>query len=307
MVALPFDVHVEVINWVYRNSQHGSIDRRTLRACSLVCKGWTTPDQRLLFRRIDSSRLYGAKLSKLLKAVRQTSRDPTEWVTNNDDALALLALFPNLNGLFLHAAIGPSTVTRIVNRMQGMALRLQHLSISSTPELIAQFLCLWPDLQSLEISSWPSREPFDVTEFPVPLKAPRSTMVHWSLHSTARWLFEAADTSALRELGVAGVRWDDPLCLGAFSRTPALDNLTSLILGGALPPQAVIDRLVQLEELVFAERPAGLPLLRLVSATRQLSPADQKDLSRACEEMRVDCVLYSNIRMFRRIGDVDWI
>ncbi|KAI0047105.1 hypothetical protein FA95DRAFT_1665557 [Auriscalpium vulgare] len=356
MVALPYDVHFEVIDWVYRNSQHGNIDRRTLRACSLVCKGWTTPAQRLLFRRIGAG-LSLAKRGLLLTAVRQNPLLGTHarffdillfigaesvWAPETDGSLALLALLPNLNGLYLHASIDPSSIVSIVERMRGMNLRLQHLKIGNTPELISPLLRLWPDLQSVDIFNYPSGPPSDLPEPPIPLKVPRSAAIHWGCPLTARWLLEAADTSALRELEVSYVRWDDPLCLGAFNKTRALENLTSLFIGGALPPQAVLNRLVRLETLVFAKRPGeaavvlprtlrhvgyhvtvaddwlvplrclvdalkALPSLGLVTATRELSPTDLAELTRGCQEICVEFVVLSDARMFRRMQNVDWI
>ncbi|KAI0044974.1 hypothetical protein FA95DRAFT_181554 [Auriscalpium vulgare] len=49
---LPFDIHARIIQFVYILSQSHDIDYRTLSACALVCKDWTAPAQRLLFRRI---------------------------------------------------------------------------------------------------------------------------------------------------------------------------------------------------------------------------------------------------------------
>ncbi|KAI0039374.1 hypothetical protein FA95DRAFT_1612613, partial [Auriscalpium vulgare] len=49
---LPFDIHARIIQFIYILSQSHEIDYPTLSACALVCKDWTAPAQRLLFRRI---------------------------------------------------------------------------------------------------------------------------------------------------------------------------------------------------------------------------------------------------------------
>ncbi|KAI0039379.1 hypothetical protein FA95DRAFT_1567206 [Auriscalpium vulgare] len=49
---LPFDIHARIIQFIYILSQSHDVDYATLSACALVCKDWTAPAQRLLFRRI---------------------------------------------------------------------------------------------------------------------------------------------------------------------------------------------------------------------------------------------------------------
>ncbi|KAI0046956.1 hypothetical protein FA95DRAFT_1291786 [Auriscalpium vulgare] len=51
MPVLPHDIHMSVIEAVYRSSQSHFIDYTTLRACALVCRAWAPIAQRLLFRR----------------------------------------------------------------------------------------------------------------------------------------------------------------------------------------------------------------------------------------------------------------
>ncbi|KAI0043284.1 hypothetical protein FA95DRAFT_1609517 [Auriscalpium vulgare] len=327
MVSLPYDVHVEIIAWVYRNSQHVDIDYRTLSACSLVCKEWTAPSLRLLFRNANSRFLRHSHTLLLLNALRENALLGTyvyfikiklsiNSVGDTDNALALLALCPNLETLSVVASSDPSDMTSQMERIRGMGLRVKHLQFANTPKYIPPFLGLWPDLQSLDIFTVFVESA--LPEHPAPWKTPRSAAVTWRSPVSARWLLEAADTSALRELEVSGVDWGNSLCLRTFHRTPALENLTSLFLDGALPPQAIIVRFLRLEKLVFAVCPAGavvlprtlrhvgyhavtkddgrvpvwylrialqgLPVLRLVT-TRDLSTTDLEDLTRACEFM----------------------
>ncbi|KAI0047460.1 hypothetical protein FA95DRAFT_1572504 [Auriscalpium vulgare] len=352
MVTLSNDVHVEIIDWVYRNSQHVTIEYKTLCACSLVSKGWTAPSQRLLFRYIDCSRLRFSHIVHLLHALQgnpllgtyvrfleDALSSAVTWAAATNDTLALLALCPNLNALSLLVVIDlVSDVISVVKRMDGIGSQLKHLRIGGTPERIAPFIHLWPNLQPLEV--YDSFGESDLSELSSPLKTPRSAVVNLEFLTIARWILEAADTSALRELDASGVDWDNLLCLDAFIK-PALENLTTLFLDHSLPPQAVINRFVRLEKLVIAARPglAGvvlprtllhvgyhavrkddraplrylldalqvLPVLRLITATRALSPEDLADLTRACDEMRVDFLLYRDCRMFPRFRNVDWI
>ncbi|KAI0040252.1 hypothetical protein FA95DRAFT_1611947 [Auriscalpium vulgare] len=273
MVALPHDVHVEIIKWVYRNSQHVDIDYRTLSACSLVCKIWTTPAQRLLFRCI-SPRDAVANLRKI---------DQLLPVLQRKNLLGTLRCLEMYESFYFESDIPP----------------------------------------------------------PVPLKLPQGVNVNWNYPTLAGRLLEGTDTSALRELEMSTIEWDYPPCVDALTSTSMLKNLSSLVLlDGALPPWAILDRCARLETLVFAVRPAiavvlprtlthvgyhaitkddrlplrflvealkALPSLGLVTATRELSPADVADLTRGCKEIGADFVVLSDYRMFRRMQNVDWI
>ncbi|KAI0045581.1 hypothetical protein FA95DRAFT_1607620 [Auriscalpium vulgare] len=116
-----------------------------------------------------------------------------------------------------------------------------------------------------------------------------------------------------------------------------------MILDGALPPQAVLDRCTRLWTLVFAGCPTGavklpatsrrvgyhvvlsemaapsadvqflvraLRLLRelsMVTTTRALSPPAVDELRLGCEEMHVEFALYCTTDAFRSVKDLDWI
>ncbi|KAI0047563.1 hypothetical protein FA95DRAFT_1679004 [Auriscalpium vulgare] len=344
-VSLPYDIYVEIIDWVYRSTQHClRVDYRTLRACALVCKVWTSPAQRLLFRIIYPEMLKPALLNALqhnaLLGTHVRSIEAFNYGTI-DKAFALLALCPSLSALSLCTTGEPSDTIILVERMRGLCLQLKHLDIRVDHlQCALPFVRIWPDLQSLKV--YISHPEHDVPDITPPLKTPRRVAVNLTYPETARWLLEAADTSALRELQVSGFdRWDLRF-MYALSRTPALENLKSLFLiDGALPPQDVIVCLVRLETLVFALCPAedvvlpqtlrhvgyhaiprdvwrppiryllktlqGLPVLHLVTATTELLTTDLKDLTRACEDMHVDLELYSSYRMHRRMHNVDWI
>ncbi|KAI0040232.1 hypothetical protein FA95DRAFT_1611957 [Auriscalpium vulgare] len=156
---------------VLRASHHSrhafilQIDRLTLRACSLVCKGWTAHAQRLIFHSI-----YGevcrTRFARLLHALQQStllaayvrridselSLSAEPWYcTMTDKVLELLQLCPNVTSLHL----SPVDTISLVERMRVMDLRLTHLRICDTLARIATVLRLWPDLQCLEMYNRP--------------------------------------------------------------------------------------------------------------------------------------------------------
>ncbi|KAI0047104.1 hypothetical protein FA95DRAFT_1572740 [Auriscalpium vulgare] len=346
MVGLTYDVHVEIINWVYRNLQlnllyrnfpHIDVDYRTLSACSLVCRGWRTAAQRLLFRNLNPVHgTYGHFASIRLG---ETDGEALEGLADGrsvtDKYLAIMAFCPNIKSLYI-TLIDLSSVIGLIERLRALDLRLERLQLASlndveTPETIASLVRLWPSLQSLDVGVRFATG-FELRYPVVPFKTPRSISVSWAFPELTRWLLEGSDTSALRKIEVLRVNWDNPDCARVFSRTSALENLTSLIVDGALPPKEIMDRCVRLETLVFAVRPTGavvlprtlhhlgyhavrkdkgtplhylldaiqaLPVLRLVTATRTMSTTDLTDLTHRCEEIRVDLGLYSDHSMFR--------
>ncbi|KAI0043696.1 hypothetical protein FA95DRAFT_1609143, partial [Auriscalpium vulgare] len=68
MATYPLEIHIAVIEWVYRSSQHAAIDYPTLRACALVCRAWTFFAQRLLFRRVPVPKTKLMKLDSIIMA-----------------------------------------------------------------------------------------------------------------------------------------------------------------------------------------------------------------------------------------------
>ncbi|KAI0043281.1 hypothetical protein FA95DRAFT_1682001, partial [Auriscalpium vulgare] len=138
MVVLPRDVHVEIIDWVYRNSQHIKVDYRTISACSLVCKTWTTPAQRLLFRCIWPRDMTAVlrTLDQLLPVLQQNHILGT-YVRNTsvflgspntirtENFLALLTLCPNVTSLYITAISHLSTSSNLDRyRLRALQLRI---------------------------------------------------------------------------------------------------------------------------------------------------------------------------------------
>ncbi|KAI0043721.1 hypothetical protein FA95DRAFT_1681727, partial [Auriscalpium vulgare] len=108
---VPYDIQMKIIDWVYRYFQHGLVDFRTLRACSLVCKAWTRPSQRFLFRKTPS--ILNPPFGRLLSAMRTNPdlktyvrkvslsmyNDPELFATKVPDFLSILALCPHVTVL----------------------------------------------------------------------------------------------------------------------------------------------------------------------------------------------------------------
>ncbi|KAI0045572.1 hypothetical protein FA95DRAFT_1607609 [Auriscalpium vulgare] len=349
MATLPYDVYVEIIDWVYRASQHATLDRCTLRTCALVCKAWTFPAQRLLFRRTWAAHPqepFGpVQRAQLLRAVRANPLLGTHVrnivvpatyaaATLDADGLALLALCPNVRAL--HITVLGDTAANVAACLRALPLRPAFLRVRGTLASVALIVQLWPGLHGLDVRAYA----FEAPGHHFPIRTPRSVAVDWDHAANAHWILAKADVSALRELEVSRAVWDDKYCMDTFLRTPAIVHITSLVLDGALPPQAVLDRCSALETIVFAEPPEetvvlprtlrhvgfhtetrgeggqltylaaalrALKSLRLVTTSRALSGSALENLTHLCGEMNVEVGFYSGACLFPRIKNQDWI
>ncbi|KAI0045554.1 hypothetical protein FA95DRAFT_116486 [Auriscalpium vulgare] len=346
---LPHDVHVEIINWVFRGSQYAHVDSRTLCACSLVCKFWTGPSQRLLFwhthltgseKRIEL--LVAAMRGNALLGtyIRSISVIYSPGSIMNDFFLAFLTLTPSVSSLFvIFAGImptdgNPSTVEDLLEGLHRLKLRITSFIMLGGAGLVPHFTSLWPDLQSLQL------------EHPVEKVARFSTPAGLKIRCNGQplWILDGSvDVSALRELEVAHVNWNETA--SRFTHTTAFGGLTALIVDRELPPQAVLDRCLQLRTLVFASNPIvavalpatlrhvgyhastessetgvltvdvrhllralrSLPALCLVTTTRALCPATEAQIMLECEDMHVEFATYLTADRFRGAMAIDWI
>ncbi|KAI0045547.1 hypothetical protein FA95DRAFT_1607585 [Auriscalpium vulgare] len=351
VAVLPYDVYVEIIDWVYRASQHAAVDYKTLSACSLVCKAWAQPSQRLLFRRTWAmeSRLELAweQRHQLLLAIRgnpilgtyvrtlaihfDARLFPSRYIDNN--ILTLVSVFPNITGIAMYSGRTRS-MSDIVEHLRGLDLRIKVLRIIGhfDADAVGPLIDLWPNLTCLDIV--PS-----IHTPPAPSKYTRAVAIRWSL---PMWFPRTSD--ALREIELSSA-WLNPSGVDHFLSTPALENITSLILDGAIPRKSVLDRCPKLETLVFAVCPASstslpvtlrhvgyhtrtadserritvdvqhlvaalraLPALQLVTATRALSKRTLAKLKRGCHMLPgVEFATYGDACMFKRILDADGI
>ncbi|KAI0038790.1 hypothetical protein FA95DRAFT_1613100, partial [Auriscalpium vulgare] len=325
--ALPYDVYVEIIDWVYRASQHTAVDYKTLSACSLVCKAWARPSQRLIFRRTWATEL-GLELSTARKRqlflaicgspilgtyVRTLDVDfdvssfPSGHIANS--TTNLLSVCTNITGIAIHSKYFYNMST-LVQNLRKLDLRIKDLRIIGQFDVIGPLVDLWPDLTCLDIVHHIHRN----RSPPTPSKFTRAVAIRWGLPTC---VFPST-SDVLREVEVSDARVN-PSGLNRFLSTPALENITSLVLDGAIPRKSVLDRCPKLETLVFAVCPAsstslpvtlrhvgyhartadserritvdvqhlvaalrGLPALQLVTATRALSKRTLAKLKRGC-------------------------
>ncbi|KAI0045556.1 hypothetical protein FA95DRAFT_116500 [Auriscalpium vulgare] len=347
---LQYDVHVEIIEWVYRASQHANVDYQTLSACSLVCKAWAPPSQRLLFRRtwimepgstkrisqlflsIRRNPLLGTYVRTLAIAVANIFLFPIHYA-DDGKVLTLFSLCPNITGL----AIYPNHIFNMSNLVQNLSrldLRIKVLRIIGRFDSVGPLIDLWPDLTCLDIIP----DSHSTLSPPTPSKFTRAVAIRWNGRPT--WVFPRIP-DALREVEVCDA-WVNPSGLDRFMDTSALENITSLVLDGAVPSKSVLDRCPKLETLVFAVCPAvstslpvtlrhvgyhactatrlitvdvqhlvealrALPILELVTATRALSKRTLAKLKRGCTLPGVEFATYGDARMFKRVVDADSI
>ncbi|KAI0045575.1 hypothetical protein FA95DRAFT_116839 [Auriscalpium vulgare] len=265
-VSVSPEVNAEVIGWVYRDSQHAMLDRRTLSSCALVCKAWTQPAQRLLFRRIfdEYTSLSPKRRELLLQAVRANPRlgsyiyrvnivlDTKPKPAAADDFLTLLEGCPNVSALDITFTSTAYDEDSLVERLRALGLRLTYLGVhGGRPSTAKALIDLWPDLQCCNVleqyqtaASTPASRAL--------LKLPRATV---DCYSAGAWSLTGADVSAVRELEVSGAYWMSPHCARTLQSMYPLAHLTSLVLDGPLPPQSVLGRCIRLQSLVFASFP----------------------------------------------------
>ncbi|KAI0039314.1 hypothetical protein FA95DRAFT_1035801 [Auriscalpium vulgare] len=163
--ALPYDIHAEILEWVYCISQAHEVDYATFAACALVCRTWTQPAQRLLFRRVPKTtgtpRRFSVYDARLIETVRWKP-----WLGSYvrsfaiddlyEDSATLLALFPNLVNLTI---MTPITGARLpwsncaMERLRALQLPIKCLDMRRTTSasFIGALLALWPGVRHVGI------------------------------------------------------------------------------------------------------------------------------------------------------------
>ncbi|KAI0043086.1 hypothetical protein FA95DRAFT_1598114, partial [Auriscalpium vulgare] len=265
MATTPLDIHIVVIEWVYRSSQHAAIDYPTLRACALVCRAWTPIAQRLLFRRVPVPKtkivkLYSNIMARFVRTLRTAPHLAAhvrsfilelEGIETKpevlDDAMEALALCTNVDGI----TIGPFDADAgFMAHLETLPVRPSFLSLSGrysvVDHVIQIVIQIWPSLRILDIGA------VSYVALDTHLRMPRELQAL----STSAWTSWSASNTAAPLLGDLELRCHDGSAftkLASFGMAAQLRSLCLVGSGGELkaPPPAVLEQLAALESLVL--------------------------------------------------------
>ncbi|KAI0045558.1 hypothetical protein FA95DRAFT_1573720 [Auriscalpium vulgare] len=328
-VILPYDVHVESIDSVYRDSQNRTAARSahapssanhgqpSHRSSSSADRGISPP------RSFSNGHLF-RYFSAVLRVFLATTTVECAMITN--DYLDILAACPNVTALFLRLTSHATAKGDLLPWLRRLNLKLTYLSVrGGGAGIVTAIAGIWPSLEGLDVYGWKTN-PSEFRWFNTLRKTPR-TMVDQYNSFTKMWGFTGADVSGLRELDLRGTNG----C--SLNQTSVLEQLASLRFDGELPGQLVLDICTRLETLVFVGCPTGkevaqpqtpsphvayladgdlpcagdmahllaalcaLPALRLVTTTRAMPLEAREELARACG---VELAVYETSSMFRR-------
>ncbi|KAI0063131.1 hypothetical protein BV25DRAFT_1915457 [Artomyces pyxidatus] len=337
MPALPWDVYVEILEWVYRASQAKEIDYPTLCAASLVCRSWRPLAQRLLFRRV--RRRLGEEY--LFTNILQQNRSLGQHVRSLNvgysvDFADLLECCPNTTELVLELPLSKAEIESAAPRLHALNLQIAVLDLHAAWDIDA-LLELWPSTSCLLYDYghiyWSSRTPLWGPL--ISLKIPAAVFAQSYLDELVP---PGVDT--LREIEIDGFIPDrvpewfaraGPHLKSFTARFPAFPSLrrhfgsleqvvfSALVCFGYTFPESV--RHVGyhcdgtelstycdhrgLPQLLVAIK--ALPHLQLVTATR----ASRKDVLAAietvCRQRGVEFIIYPDAESFPRPRNVDWL
>ncbi|KAI0049925.1 hypothetical protein FA95DRAFT_1603935 [Auriscalpium vulgare] len=268
MASFPLEIQMLIIEFVYRSSQHAVVDYNTLRACALVCRVWTPPAQRLLFRRVLHSRhtvqllLPTLRASPQLAALVHTVCFPLsfDWgrtSANSADSVALLELSPDVV-VFMCDVFG-SAWSEVLECLCADPLHPAILEIKGEAGLIARFAQLYPGLRAIDVHHITVHQITVEDVGASPQVHMSNTVQSLAVHAySLDWLFEPDKVlPALRELELRNPDWADTAwCQRLRLRASnGLPQLRVLSIQGHFPPTEVLEQLPQLEVLVFDDFP----------------------------------------------------
>ncbi|KAI0046766.1 hypothetical protein FA95DRAFT_1340343 [Auriscalpium vulgare] len=343
---LPLDIHILIIEWVFRLSQHMLIDHTTLRACALVCRAWTPAAQRLLFRRIRCTSLHDSQCNIQLLVSTLGIRPhlaahvrciyltwptyPREYV---DVCIRLLELCRHVEGVsFLRwgASNFTTSSTELDARLHAIQLKPVVLDVDgildhTVSSSIAR-MCPGPRVLVLTANH----------DYPLPPTLEALEILGDRAHGC---LSHSHPLPALRYLCLMSPSWPGPLDRHLIS-TGILPHLQSLHIRGIFPPPEILDQLAQLRTLVVSalsrkhvdlprslryfgyhawgvppdarsELVVGmlraLPGLQLVTVTRDVERHVRIALERMCHDIGVDFGIYETPFHFQEPRHIDWI
>ncbi|KAI0051939.1 hypothetical protein FA95DRAFT_1675484 [Auriscalpium vulgare] len=343
-VEVPLDVQIIVIEWVFRSSQHASIDYTTLRACALVCRAWTPTAQRLLFRRIFCLTLKekGHCRMQLLFDVLSTRLHLAAHVRSiqvycppeaDDVCVRLLELCPQVEGISSPYYISDINAFRagFDARPHAIQPKLVLLDVAGTDNSITGVVQMFPSARVLILRA------AGYSDYLLP-----PTLEALEIHagSARRCLPLSMPLPALRYLCLVRPKWSDNALCEHLISTSILPQIQSLQIRGQFPPQGILEQLIQLKTLVVETLPeqnvklprllrhvgyhtveaspdvraelAVNPLrmlleLQLVTVTRSVEQHVRAALEGMCHDKDIDFASYETPYFFQEPRNIDWI
>ncbi|KAI0051941.1 hypothetical protein FA95DRAFT_1602184 [Auriscalpium vulgare] len=343
---LPLDVQILIIEWAFRSSQSGIVDRATLRACALVCRAWTPTAQRLLFRRIQCVYLYDLQCNIRL-IVSALSIHPhlaahvryirMAWplLPDYDDiCLRLLELCRHVEGIsFFHqwTYVNKDLSPESDARLRAILLRPVLLSVHGRDSSISTVVQMCSGARVLLLRAGYSNCPLPPTVEALEIRA----------DSLGQCLWLSNPLPALRHLCLMHPMWTDEALCEYLISTGILPQLQSLqIKGYSFPPMKILEQLVQLKTLIVNELPGehvtlpptlrhigyhtwgsppgmrtelavdplrALPDLQLVTVTLYTGQHVRAALAEMCRDTGVDFGTYAQPQYFQQPQNFDWI
>ncbi|KAI0040584.1 hypothetical protein FA95DRAFT_1611692 [Auriscalpium vulgare] len=281
MVTVPFDIQLSVIELIYRSSQHAVVDYSTLCACALVCRAWTAPAQRLLFRRVPCGDVafpipYPQRAANRLLATLRDAAHLAEhvrlifitlWSDSAYDAsyivdVALLERCPHVAGVvILGQLVGDGDFNPILEaRLRRIPLRSAFLQVEGEYTMVERVVQMWPGVRVLSARVLDNEDTElvidDEPEPPLQVHIP-GTVETLSVHGSQidRLLARPNFSPALRDLELILPAWTRA-DLHYLEVSGVLPRLETLRIVGRFPPPNVLAQLTRLDSLVISTLPA---------------------------------------------------
>ncbi|KAI0063181.1 hypothetical protein BV25DRAFT_456984 [Artomyces pyxidatus] len=341
MSALPCDVNIDILEWVYRTSQAKKMDYSTLCAASLVCRSWRPLAQRLLFRRVRQRQGMPHILINILRRNRALGRHVRSLTVQSHavDMADLLECCPGTVELILEMPqITLSYLSNAAPRLRALDLQINVLDVRGAGD-VGGLLEVWPSIRFLVLTDnyLPSRR-----RFRDPLCGIK--MSKSLFHNRLLDLLILPGLSTLREIEI-----DDSIphypkapVNAWFTRVaPLLTSFTSYF----PPANSLHEHFESLEKVVFCSLPdwsfwfpphvrhvgyharegteparvegralarfvdalSALPSLRLVTVTRVSRKSIFSVLEETCRTRGAEFIVYPDAASFPRPRNVDWI
>ncbi|KAI0041957.1 hypothetical protein FA95DRAFT_1564860 [Auriscalpium vulgare] len=283
MSAIHLDIQLVAVEWVYRASQHSTVDYRTLRACALVCRAWTPVAQRLLFRRIPNfynqfESEHDSRLYRLLRTLRSSARlaahvcsiklvviegfDSDNHEELESPAVELLELCPDVQSISIAGSMELELCPGLEERLRAIPLHPHSLDIEGKESVIPtmeRIIRMWPGVRMLDFGVYPESDdgtragpvlvsvPSSVRSLSISNRRPerRRSCLIWDLAPDD-------DHSKLSELKIEFPKGSSLAWLCTLFASGVLPQIRSLSVEGGIPTQDVLDQLTQLESLVVS-------------------------------------------------------